>query len=72
MDAVFAGRGVGDKPESAEGTVQDRGAGVPASKLSGPWFPALIAVAGVACLELIGSESACNVGDLWAMAQPLW
>ena len=40
-----------------------------------PWYqpllPALLATAGVGCLELGGSE-APGVGDLWAFAQPLF
>lgn len=40
--------------------------------MNGPWFPALLAAAGVACLELIGVEGGPNSGDVWAMVQPLW
>lgn len=41
------------------------------ARMSGPWFPALLAVAGVACLELVGAEGAPNSGDVWAIMQPL-
>ncbi|CAM9174071.1 unnamed protein product, partial [Laminaria digitata] len=39
--------------------------------LNGPWFPALLAVAGVACLEFIGAASGPSTGDAWALVQPL-
>lgn len=41
------------------------------SALNGPWFPALLASAGVACLELIGVQGGPNSGDIWALIQPL-
>lgn len=41
--------------------------------LNGPWFPAFLAAAGVACLELVGAEGdPPNVGDAWAFLQPIW
>lgn len=36
-----------------------------------PLFPAVLAAAGVGCLEL-GGSTAPGVGDLWAVAQPLF
>lgn len=41
------------------------------ASLNGPWFPALLAAAGVACLELVGVEGGPNQGDLWALIQPI-
>ena len=41
--------------------------------LNGPWFPAFLAAAGVASLELVGAEGdPPNVGDAWALVQPVW
>jgi drug/metabolite transporter (DMT)-like permease len=37
---------------------------------SGKWTAALLATAGVACLELGGIEAPV-IGDLWALAQPI-
>ena len=75
LDALL---GAKDTPEAAREKAVERaaakerdGGGVFAA-MNGPWFPALLAAAGVACLELIGVEGGPNSGDVWAMVQPLW
>ncbi|CAM9469349.1 unnamed protein product [Choristocarpus tenellus] len=39
--------------------------------MDGPWFPAIMATLGVACLELTGGDGGPTIGDLWAMVQPI-
>lgn len=58
----------GAKKDAAK---EDKADGMSAA-LKGPWLPALLALAGVACLELIGVEGGPNQGDVWALAQPIW
>ena len=66
-----------EKRQAVGGSQGDRSDGQEATNgrfaiLHGPWFPALLAVAGVACLEFIGAESGRSTGDVWALVQPLW
>ncbi|CAN0486380.1 unnamed protein product, partial [Hapterophycus canaliculatus] len=76
LDALL---GAKDTPEAAREKALEKtaakakgnGGGVFAA-MNGPWFPALLAAAGVACLELIGAEGGANSGDVWALVQPLW
>lgn len=70
LDAVF---GAKDSAEvKASKAAEKEQAGGVFSALNGPWFPALLAATGVACLELIGVEGGPNSGDVWALVQPLW
>ena len=73
MDAVFNARNEGGSKaaKTTEAADKKRQAVVFAT-LNGPWFPALLSVAGVACLEFIGAESMPSTGDVWALVQPLW
>lgn len=65
--------GAKDGPEAANEKAAAKAAGGGLfAKMNGPWFPALLAAAGVACLELIGVEGGPNSGDVWALVQPLW
>ena len=73
MDAIFgAADEETEKKAKATEVVDRKCQGVVLAALNGPWFPALLAVAGVACLELIGVESRPSTGDVWALVQPLW
>lgn len=76
LDALL---GAKDSPEAARAKALERaeakergGGGGVFAVMSGPWFPALLAAAGVACLELVGVEGGPNSGDVWATVQPLW
>ncbi|CAN0442085.1 unnamed protein product, partial [Ectocarpus fasciculatus] len=70
LDAVLGGDKNKDSSEVAEKA--GAGGGGVFAAMNGPWFPALLAAAGVACLELIGVEGGPNSGDVWALVQPLW
>ena len=73
MDAVLSAiDGKEAKAAKAVDAAEKKRQGGVFANLNGPWFPALLAAAGVACLELIGVEGGPNVGDLWALGQPLW
>ena len=73
MDAVLSARhGKEAKLAKAVKAAEKKSQGGVFANLNGPWFPALLAAAGVACLELIGVEGGPNSGDLWALGQPLW
>lgn len=74
LDALL---GAKDAPEVARAKALERAEakrrdGGVFAVMNGPWFPALLAAAGVACLELIGVEGGPNSGDVWALVQPLW
>jgi drug/metabolite transporter (DMT)-like permease len=57
LDSLFSSKTVADgSSDSSSG--------------SGKWTAALLATAGVACLELGGIEPPV-IGDLWALAQPI-
>lgn len=73
VDAVF-GATNGEEAKAAKATeaTDKRHQGVVFATFHGPWFPALLAVAGVACLEMFGAESRPVTGDAWALVQPLW
>ncbi|CAM9712231.1 unnamed protein product [Laminaria digitata] len=72
MDAVLSARdGKEAKAAKAIEAAEKKRQGGVFANLNGPWFPALLAAAGVACLELIGVEGGPNSGDVWALAQPL-
>lgn len=70
LDAVFGAKD-GDEVKAAK-AAEKKNAGGLFANLTGPWFPALLAAAGVACLELVGVEGGPNAGDVWALVQPLW
>lgn len=73
MDAVFGARdGAESKAAKATEVADKKCQALVYATLIGPWFPALLAVAGVACLEFIGAKSGPSTGDAWAMVQPLW
>ena len=76
-NAAKATEATDEKRQAVGGSQGDRSDGEEATNgrltiLNGPWFPALLAVAGVACLECIGAESGPSTGDVWALVQPLW
>eukprot|EP00903_Cladosiphon_okamuranus_P009371 g8935.t1 len=68
LDALM---GAKDSPDAAGAKAVKRDGGGVFAAMNGPWFPALLAASGVACLELIGVEGGPNSGDVWAMVQPL-
>lgn len=70
LDVVFGGKD-SDEAKASKAAEKKQAGGVFAG-LTGPWFPALLAAAGVSCLELVGVEGGPNAGDLWALVQPLW
>ncbi|CAM9582703.1 unnamed protein product [Ectocarpus sp. 12 AP-2014] len=70
LDAVLGGDKK-DSPKAAQEKAGGGGGGGVFAAMNGPWFPALLAAAGVACLELIGVEGGPNSGDVWALVQPL-
>ncbi|CBJ25502.1 conserved unknown protein [Ectocarpus siliculosus] len=71
LDALLGGDKK-DSPKAAqEKAAAGGGGGGVFAAMNGPWFPALLAAAGVACLELIGVEGGPNSGDVWALVQPL-
>ncbi|CAN0379598.1 unnamed protein product [Ectocarpus sp. 8 AP-2014] len=71
LDALLGGDKK-DSPKAAQEKAAGGGGGGVFAAMNGPWFPALLAAAGVACLELIGVEGGPNSGDVWALVQPLW
>lgn len=71
LDALLGGDKK-DSPKAAQDKAAGGGGGGVFAAMNGPWFPALLAAAGVACLELIGVEGGPNSGDVWALVQPLW
>lgn len=72
VDAMF-GNKTREEVEAARAieTADKKRKGLVVATLNSPWFPALLAVAGVACLELIGAQSRPSTGDVWALVQPL-
>ena len=73
MDAMFGARDEGlSKAAKATEAADKKCQTVVLTTLNGPWFPALLAVAGVASLELVGVDSRPSTGDVWALVQPLW
>lgn len=73
LDALLGGDKEKDGPKAAQAKeAAGGGGGGVFAAMNGPWFPALLAAAGVACLELIGVEGGPNSGDVWALVQPLW
>lgn len=74
LDSVFARRGAAGGGEQAPTEVAEKKKShdMFSTITSSHWFPALLAVAGVACLELIGgTEGGSKTGDLWALIQPI-
>lgn len=73
MDAMFGARDEGGSEATKATEASDKKCHtVVVTTRNGPWFPALLAVAGVACLEFVGAESGPSTGDAWALIQPLW
>ena len=73
IDAVLGATNTkGVKAAKATDAADKKHQGAVFAIFNGPWFPALLAVVGVACLELIGGENRPNTGDVWALGQPLW
>ena len=75
--AAKATEATDEKRQAVGGSQGDRSDGQEVTNgrfaiLHGLWFPALLAVAGVACLEFIGAESGPSTRDVWALAQSLW
>ena len=72
MDTVFGAADEETEKKAKATEVADKKCqGVVLATLNGPWLPALLAVVGVACLELFGVDSRPNTGDGWALLQPL-
>lgn len=77
LDALLGAKDTPDKIKALDNAAvkandKSNSGGAVFAAMNGPWFPALLAAAGVACLELIGAEGGANSGDVWALVQPLW